>query len=373
MTLLDRYIARQFLANAALLFVILCAFVVVIDASLNMDRFMRLAHRTIEQSGGQTGTLREVLISVVLIADLWWPKLLQLYNFLLGMVMVAAMGFTCTQLTRHREFIAMMAAGVGLHRVMRPILIVALSLTALQIVNQEVVIPRIGPLLVREHRDAGNHRMGVARVPLTLDGEGRLFRADAFDADTGEMRGVYILERDGEARATRAILADSATYRAGGWDLVNGRGEARGRSGMGVSGPVDRVESSLDPDELRMKRYDSYRQALGFGQLGKMLGRTTLVDPGQRAALERLRWGRFAVMGSSLLSLVIAMPFYIRREPTNMAIQSLKCAPFAIVALIGGILGASASIPGVPAALGVFIPVMILSVVAVAQASALKT
>jgi len=372
MSLLDRYIARQFLTNTLALFVILCAFVVVIDVIMNMDRFLRLAAVLGAQDETPAQGIRKVLVAVVLIADLWWPKLLQLYNFLLGMVMVAAMGFTGAQLTRQREFIAMMAAGLGLHRVMRPILLVALALTGLQLINQELIIPRIAPLLVREHRDAGNHSLGVAGVSLTEDGQGRLFRAASFDADTGRLEGLYIMERDAEQRAARAIRAESATYRDGGWDLVNAVAEPRGRSAAPPA-PIDRLESSLDPDKLRMQRFESYKQALSFRQVGQMLSRDTLADPAQRDTLQRIRWGRFAMMISGLLALVIAMPFYIRREPTNMVVQSLKCAPIAMTALIGGILGASAAIPGIPAALGVFLPVMILSVVAVAQISGLKT
>lgn len=373
MSLLDRYIARQFLTNTLALFVILCAFVVVIDVIMNMDRFLRLAAVLGAQDEEPAQGIRRVLVAVVLIADLWWPKLLQLYNFLLGMVMVAAMGFTGAQLTRQREFIAMMAAGLGLHRVMRPILLVALALTGLQLINQELIIPRIAPLLVREHRDAGNHSLGVASVSLTTDGQGRLFRAVAFDADTGRLEGLYIMERDAEQRAARAIRAESATYRDGGWDLVNAVAEPRGRSATGPPTPIDRLESSLDPDKLRMNRFQSYKQALSFRQVGQMLARDTLADQSQRDTLQRIRWGRFAMMISGLLALVIAMPFYIRREPTNMVVQSLKCAPIAMTALIGGILGASAAIPGIPAALGVFLPVMILSVVAIAQISGLKT
>lgn len=373
MTLLDRYIARQFLTNTVVLFVILCGFVVVIDVIMNMDRFLRIASEMGAGEGESPEGVRRLLVALVLIADLWWPKLLQLYNFLLGMVMVAAMGFTCSQLTRQREFIAMMAAGLGLHRVMRPILVVALLLTGLQMLNQELLIPRIAPLLVREHRDAGNHSLGVSSVGLTSDGQGRLFRAASFDADSGEMGGVYIMERDGEQRAVRAITAERAVYRDGGWDLEGGVARARGRAPAGAATPVDRVETSLDPDKLRMQRFESYKQALSFRQVGQMLDRPTMVDPYQRATLERIRWGRFAMMVSGILALVIAMPFYIRREPTNMVIQSIKCAPVAIAALIGGILGASAAIPGVPAALGVFLPVMILTVVAVAQTSGLKT
>lgn len=373
MTLLDRAIAKQFLINVIVLFVILCGFVVIIDVSLHADEFLRLAERIGSQDGEPVGGLRKALIALVLCADLWWPKLLQLYNFLLGMVMVASMGFTCTQMLRNREFIAMMAAGIGLHRVMRPILLVAIALTAVQMLNQELVIPRIAPLLVREHEDAGNHRLGVGSVPLTLDGQGRLFRAETFDADTGELGGLYILERDDQGRATRAITADSARYDGAAWVLTNGHAEPRSRAAVGARVPADRVESSLDPQELRMIRFASYKQSLSFSQTARMLDRSTLVDPEQRAKLERIRWGRFSMMISSLLSLLIAMPFYIQRVPTNMVSQSLKCAPFAITALIGGILGASVGIPGIPAAVGVFVPVMILSVVAVAQFSSLKT
>jgi len=374
MTILDRYIARQYLFNVLALLVILFSFVIVIDVSLNMDRFLRLADVLgAKASGVEPGIIRRWIVTALLIADLWWPKLLQLYNFLIGMVLVGAMGFTFAQMTRHREFVAMLAAGVGLHRVMRPVLIVALGFTTLQLINMELIIPQIAPLLVRGHQDAGSRALGAAAVPLTLDGSGRLFRAASFDADTNTLEGVYILERDEQGKATRAITARSATYRNGGWDLVGATAQIRGTPTIEPAVPISRIESSLDPNELRMNRYESYSQALSFRQISQMLNRKTLTDPVKRARYTRIKWGRFAVMISSLLALVIAMPFYITREPKNMVVQSIKCAPIAIIAIIGGILGASASIPGVPPALAVFIPVMLLSVIAVAQVSSMKT
>ena len=79
MSLIDRYIARQFLTNVVLLFVILFSFIVVIDVSLNIDQFLDMAKRLGTQAGEQDpGTIRKSVLSVLLIADLWWPKLLQL-------------------------------------------------------------------------------------------------------------------------------------------------------------------------------------------------------------------------------------------------------------------------------------------------------
>ncbi len=374
MKILDRYIARQYLFNILALLLILFSFVVVIDVSLNMDRFLSNADKLAATAADQDpGLVRRWTVALLLIADLWWPKLLQLYNFLIGMILVGAMGFTFAQMTRHRELLAVMTAGVGLHRVMRPVIAVALFFIALQGLNTEIIIPRIAPLLVRDHGDAGTRQLGAAAVPLTLDGSGRLFRAASFDADTDTLQGLYILQRDDQGKASRVITAESAVFRNGAWELTGGLAQNRGSAVIEPPTTIDRIEATLTPDELRMNRYESYAQALSFTQVSQMLDRKTLTDPDKRARYTRIKWGRFSVMISSLLALVIAMPYYIAREPRNMVVQSLKCAPIAIIALIGGVLGSSASIPGVPPAISVFIPVMILAIVAVAQTSALKT
>ena len=162
MMMLDRYIAKQYLINVIALMLILFSFVVVIDASLNIDRFMEMAERLATQNGGDApGSIRRWLVTLLLIADFWWPKLLQLYSFLIGMILVGAMGFTFAQMTRNREFIALMAAGVGLHRVMKPVVVIALMFMGLQVINTEVVIPRVAPLLVRDHDDIGSLRPPV--------------------------------------------------------------------------------------------------------------------------------------------------------------------------------------------------------------------
>lgn len=374
MSLLDRYIGRQFLINVGLLLAILFSFVVVIDVSLNFARFSKVAAQLAAPADGdEPGMLRRAFVTVLVIVNLWWPRLLQLFNFLLGMVMVAGMGFTCAQLNRNREFLAMLAAGLSLRRVARPILIVAAGLTLIQALNQELVIPRIAPLLTRDHGDAGRVTLGAGRVPLTPDGASRLLRADAFDADREVLTGLYALEMNERWEPVRAITADEAVWRDGGWDLTNGQAAPRGPNpSRAEPQPVARLESTLGPTELKMNRFQSYRQALSFAQAGALLDRPGR-DPASRDRLERIRWGRVSIMCSNILTLMIALPFFATREPTNMVVQSLKCAPITILALMGGVLGASAAIPGLPAALGVFIPVMILVTVALARSTSVPT
>jgi hypothetical protein len=86
-----------------------------------------------------------------------------------------------------------------------------------------------------------------------------------------------------------------------------------------------------------------------------------------------VQFGRISVMLSNFLALVVTLPFFLRREPVNMLAQSLKCAPLSVIALVGGVLGATAALPGVPAAIGVFVPVMVLVPLAIASVSSVRT
>ena len=76
MSLIDRYIARQYLINVAVLLVILFCFVVAIDVALNLDRFVRVAEELARQDTDDPSRVRVGLIAGFLIADLWWPRLL---------------------------------------------------------------------------------------------------------------------------------------------------------------------------------------------------------------------------------------------------------------------------------------------------------
>ena len=259
MSLLDRYIARQFIVNVAVLFVILFCFVVTVDVSINLDRFNRVATELSAVDGHETGTLRHVVVTILVILDLWWPRLLQLFNFLLGLVMVGAMGFTCTQFLRHREFLAMVSAGQSLHRVLRPILISALALTALQGVNQELIVPRIAPLLPRQHGDAGRRNLEVSRIPLMPDGDTRLLYAREFDPKAGELRGVFIIETDEAGRAIDAIRAERAVWDGEAWNLEDMTVESRLLNTPPRADVPSRFVTGLTPTRLRMQQYKAYR------------------------------------------------------------------------------------------------------------------
>jgi lipopolysaccharide export system permease protein len=373
MKILDRYIARQFLFNVVALFVILFSFVVAIDVSLNIDRFLAAADSAAAAEGRTITGMARMLEGGWMILDWWWPRLLMLFNFLLGIVMVGAMGFTFSQMGQHRELVAVLASGLSLHRIARPILAAALALTTLQIVNQEAVLPAVAPRLTRDHGSAGQRSAQSGRLALTPDGYGRVFSARHFDAEADTLQGVYILERDQAGNALRVILAAEASWDpgAGAWLLRDAKIESR--DGLPVPAKLDRIATDLDPTTLRMRRSAIYSQNLGTAKLSEMLDRPGFLDEHSRAQIQRIRIGRFSTMAANLLTLLIVMPFFLTREPGNQLARSLICAPVAIAGLVGGVLGASAAIPGLPPWLSALMPVLILGPVAVAMVGSVKT
>ncbi len=401
MTILDRYIARQYLINTLLLLVLLFSFVVMVDVSINLSRFLRTAGDMVGTEGGQD-PVRRAIVAVLLVVYLWGPRLLQLYNYVLGLVLIGAMGFTFSQLVRSREIVAMLAGGVSLWRVARPVVVVAVLLCGLQVLNQELLIPRIAHLLTRDAGSRGDRQVDAFPVRLTVDGGGRIIQAQRFRPATSSLEQVNIWERSAQGRVTRRISADSAVYEpavgaaGGAWRLVNPRvtpfafinpqaaGAQGGAGGAGGAGglsaaelevlrtPPTRLVTDLSPTTLLVNQFKTISQALSWGQIMQVL-----TTPGVRAEtserLLRIGLGRVSGIICTLLSLAIAMPFFLTREPKNMVLQSLKCAPVAIVTSLGAVLAAALPIPGLPAAAAAFIPVAILAPLAIAAATSIKS
>ncbi|MGD9691011.1 MAG: LptF/LptG family permease [Phycisphaerales bacterium] len=391
--IIDRYIARHYFTNIVLLLVLLFSFVIAVDVSINLSRFYKAAGETTRVAAGEPSALKQTILTALLIVWLWAPRLLLLFNYLLGLVLIGAMGFTVVQLVRHREVVAMLAGGVSLWRAARPIFIVAILMVGLQVLNQELVIPRIAHLLTRDPGSRSDQLADSFPVRVTRDGTGRLIAAARFRPGDAVLEDVHIWERNAQGRVVRRISAPSATFegedagpggspdretgRAGSWRLKDPRvtvfafrAPARGDSDLDL--PPDRIHSDLTPTTLLIGQFASFSQSLSWRQIIDVIS-----TPGVRPeVVERLtRTGLARVSGSicTLLSLVICLPFFLTREPRNMVVQSLKCAPVAIITTIGAVLGAAAPIPGLPAAAAVFIPVVVLAPLAIAAATSMKS
>lgn len=375
MTLLDRHVAGRFLANFVLLFALLFVFGVSIDAILQLDNFVKAA-----RSGAEAGASTWTLLFLAIL-DFYGPRVFQFYAYLMGLVAVGAASFTLARMARDRELLAIMAAGTSLLRVGLVILAAATGLNLLQLVNQEVMLPRLAPLLVRTHGDV--LRGGVSRfeVPLTRDGAGNLLRIRLLDPTSGDAEGLLFIERDARGAQTARIEAGSAA-----WDpdaqayrlddarrLVRRLGESPEDSGGGLTSEevlVDAVlRTDLSPKALTIRRYEQFAQMLSLAQLREMRN-TGGVDSGLLARLTYLRVGGIVV---NLLVLAASLPFFLRREPANHLRQSILCAGFAVPALLGSFVAMSMEMPGIPPAVSVFLPAAILLPIAMWRVGGVKT
>lgn len=382
MSTLTRYTARLYLVNILVMFVVLFSLVVSVDVVINLGRFSQAASQRIQEeavsagaastSGKDVSKVTLVRDTIWVILDLWGPRLLQLFNHLVGVVLIAAMGFTCTQLVRHREFVAMLASGISLHRAARPLVLVAVGVALIQFANQEFVVPRVAHLLARDVGEAGKSEVGVFRVKLAPDDQGRLLVAQRFYDKTNTLEGLRVWERDGEGRVTRVITADKAEWDGKSWVLTKGEARTPSTVGGGAATPIERVETSLDPLRLKVRHLQGFGQALGWRQIGRILERGGL-DAQARARLERLRWSHLSALACNIVTLLAAMPFFLVRSPGPMMLPALKAAPIAMAGLVATAVGSSAALPGLPAWLSAFVPCLVLLPLSIALYTGVKT
>ncbi len=374
MKIVDRHITARFLWNFAVLFSLLYVFAVSIDVILQLDRFF-------EAADGAVATGRFSSRTVALLAAIFnfhGPRVFQFYAYLLGLVTVAAMGFTLAQMHRYRELTALLSAGMSLRRVALPLLVASIGLNLLQLANAEYAIPRLAPMLMREHGDILSSGMTGFAVPLTPDSHGRLLMARSFEPASESMVGVLVLERNANGATQRRITADRARWDSASrtWRLENGIGIRRpGSMTDPLEGEilerrtVEAVETDLDPRALAIRRSATFAQMLSLAQL-RDIEKGGGVD---QRIVERARWTRFTGVIANVLILLIALPSFLLREPANLIARSLECSIVTIGAMLVALVGMTVNLPGVSPALGAAIPMIVLAPLAIARITGTRT
>jgi lipopolysaccharide export system permease protein len=324
---------------------------------------------------GLIDSARHLGTTAWLIADLWGPRLLQLFTYLNGIVLIAAMGFTCVQLVRHREFVAMLAGGISLHRAGRPFLIVGVLMIAGQAAVQEFAVPMIAHLLPRDPGDSGKASVEARPVPLSPDADNRLWHAGAFDDATGTLVNLNVWERDASNRLTRLITADRAVWDGRGWVLESG--SARQPPATPGSAPpparrIDRLNTSLDPARLKVRLTQGFAQSLSLRELSSLTNGGGM-DDSTRERLERTFWGRIAGWCCTFIALWGALSLFLVRSPRPMFAPALRAAPIALAGFAAGAAASSLAIPGLPVWFGAFVPCAALLSITVALATGVET
>ena len=74
-----------------------------------------------------------------------------------------------------------------------------------------------------------------------------------------------------------------------------------------------------------------------------------------------------------MVVLIMVLPYFLLREPASLLRNSVLCAGMAIPASMGSLLSLAMPFPGIPPALGVFLPVLVLIPVAMFMVSSMRS
>ncbi len=370
MRLIDRYIFVRFFVNFTILFMLLFLFAISVDLLLSLDRFVEMGR---ELTGDDASFFASTIRTFGLVLEFQTPRIFMFYSYMHGLIAIGAMAFTVAQMHRHKELVALLASGVSLYRVAMPFLVCAFMLSIVQLVNQETMLPKVAPLLLRDHGQIGSATLDSFAVPLTPDSAGNVVQAQLFRPDPVNPVLEYptILEVDERGRTTRRISARSATWKANAnaWTLHDGVSvrTADPNSMLGaepIREPIAVYETDLSPRALTMRRHSEYAAMLSLRQIEEMLSTPSVVDVG---LLTRHKYARFAVVLVNLLVMALTLPSFLLRGPASLLRQSLFAAGIAVPAMMGAGLGMNIDMPGISPAVGVFLPVIILLLLTLAR------
>jgi lipopolysaccharide export system permease protein len=357
---LDRYIVRSFLVNYGIAVSVLIAMYVVLDLFVNFDEFTEAglpAAQVIRNLGSYYGY-----------------NLFLYFSQIAGVITLFAAACTLARMRRSNELTAVLASGTSLYRVAVPVLISGILMNLLLIADQEWIIPRIAHKLARTHDDVEGRR--TRDVWLVPDRNGARLSAIRFNHNQQLITRLIITRDQPRTGLTEIIRADRAHYAGadGRWELDRGTRLRRSGDGdaMAVGGmpeAVDVYESDLTPDDLLLRQSSQWITLLNMRELDRLAG-----QPGQRIEpILQVKHKRFTLPFVNMLLLLLGVPFFLNREPSNVLVSGglcmLICGLCFVTAFVSQNLIDYPAYPALPA----WLPILIFGPVAVLFLDSVKT
>jgi lipopolysaccharide export system permease protein len=325
MKILTRYVLVSFLKNYLLSFMVLIGLYVVLDMVFQFDEFAKV------QGKDAAGGAGSVWVVVRHVASYYWYQGFLIFSYLSGVIPVLAAAFTIIRITRFNEMTAMLAAGVPLLKVASPIILCGLVLNLVLLpIDQELIIPRITPMLIRKHGDVEAVSRAFA-IGGMQDQDGRLLVAARYNPPTAQtpatMEYLSVIARDRELRPLTHTTADAAAWdeRQRVWRLTNGQ-IVEGLLGDETPSdpkPVDAYQSNITPEEILLYRSGDYVQLLPTNRINQLLNRA---DSYGTTDLLRVKHTRFAQIVLNVVLLLLALACLLTRDPSRLKLGIMRTA-----------------------------------------------
>lgn len=316
MKILDRYVAKNFLIGYAIAFFVLIGLRIIIELFLSLDEFTERADL------GILFVIKNILIFYCLHSTLY-------FRDFAGMITVVAAAFSLAKMVRSNELVAVMASGGSLKRVIAPIVVLALLLTGLFVIDQELIIPPLGDKLVRsEDAIPGEESYEVWFIN---DGKGSLICSQRFDVKTSTLYQPTILTRreikPGIREVTGRLSAEKAVdvHKTGNWVLANGQFIEKDST----KAPQRRASygSDITAKDIPVRRKSRHKTLLSSRQLAVLAAQGTKIkDLPQLYSQKHFRVTEPII---NFVMLMVCLPILVCRDPKSM--KSAIMLSFAMV------------------------------------------
>jgi lipopolysaccharide export system permease protein len=306
MKILDKYVAKNFLIGYAISFCVLIGLRIVIDLFVNLDEFTE-----------HTGLSALAVIGNIF--SFYCLNTTLYFRDFAGMITVVAAAFSLGKMVRSNELVAIMASGVSLKRVIVPIVFLAVFLTAVLVIDQELIIPPLSDKLVRG-QDAlpGQETYDVWFV---ADANGSLICSQKFHVKTSTLEKPTIITRQRQPdsiiwQLTGWISAREAVYnyQTGCWDLIDGF-FIRKDDPAGAR-RISHFSTDITPRDVPVRRKSEHKTLLSSRQLAALAAQKTKIK--DLAQLYSQRHFRITEPIINLVMLMIGLPILVCRDPKSM-------------------------------------------------------
>lgn len=376
MKILDKYVAKNFLIGYAIAFGVLIGMRITIDLFANLSEFAEHADL------GTMAVIANIFNYYGLQSTLY-------FRDFAGMITVVAAAFSLGKMVRCNELTAMMASGVSLKRVITPIVVLAVVFSGFLIIDQEIIIPALGPKLVRSSDDIPGKES--YKVWFITDASGSLVSAKKFYADSSTFEDLIVVTRSKKPDAliwepTGIIEARKATYdpKSQTWLLTNGfftpipklGSPHPGRQNASASRtPLSAYRTDLTPNDIPVRRKAEHKSLLSSMQLSQLASQGSQLK--DLANLYSQKHFRITDPIMNLVMLLVCLPVLVCRDPKAM--KSAITISFAITAasLVVGfacrILATEDVFGRIVPELWAWLPVFIFAPIAFIEIDSMKT
>lgn len=329
MKILDRYVAKNFIIGYVIAFCVLMGLRIITDLFIKLDEFTE--HPDLDTAA----VIKNILTFYGLNCTLY-------FRDFAGMITAVAAAFSFGRMVRSNELVAVMASGISLKRIIAPIVFLALLLTGLLVIDQELLIPPLADKLVRSHDDLPGQES--YDVKFIGDGNGSLINSQKFEVETSTMHDPIILLRQKTSRpgiweVTGRIDAERAVYNSqeGRWDLYTRDPNTGEQFAHGVlyeyemgsrkePRPIASYHSDITAKDVPVRRKSEHKTLLSLRQLSALAAQSTKIR--DEAQLRSQRHFRITDPIINLVMLMVSLPILVCRDPKSM--KSAVMISFAI-------------------------------------------